>query len=81
MNNDTLDFTDVSDQVVKPEYRNNLVDFDRVPDIVKSIRGPSRIRLLVSISWTVLLASAVIAISRMYIGGGFGFWDALSVFC
>jgi len=38
MNNDTLDFTDVSDQVVEPEYRNNLVDFDRVPDIVKSIR-------------------------------------------
>jgi len=38
MNNDTLDFTDVSDQVVEPEYRNNLVDFDKVPDIVKSIR-------------------------------------------
>jgi len=28
----------VSDQVVDPEYRNNFVDFDRVPDIVKSIR-------------------------------------------
>jgi len=38
MNNYTHDFTDVSDQVVEPEYRNNLVDFDRVPDIVKSIR-------------------------------------------
>jgi len=38
MNNDTLDFTDVRDQVVEPEYRNNLGDFDRVPDIVKSIR-------------------------------------------
>lgn len=38
MNNNTLDFTDVSDQVVEPEYRNNLADFDRVPDIVKSIR-------------------------------------------
>jgi len=38
MNNDTLDFTDVSDQVIEPEYRNNLVDFNGVTEIVRSIR-------------------------------------------
>jgi len=41
MNNDTLDFTDMSDQVVEPEYRNNLGHFDRVPEFREFSGGPA----------------------------------------